>query len=350
MKYKIIIAFSLLIPLAGIIYAQQVSPYVSTTPPTGQYHPLSEIWINESTVNWKGLAFVNISKVGIGTLAPTQALDVIGNIQASGSLIGAYLKISSSVNSNLTPGSNLTYSLGTPSYWWKSLYVQTLCLNGACYSGWPISGSGQANYLVKWTGTNSVGTSIIYDTGTNIGIGTTSPQWKVDVRAVGDYVFHLGDNSGDDFTIDVAGGQGLVNLVAGAKPSGNSYVYIGTRGASRIELHDGTFYLYVGGTSGTAGSTVTWKTVMQGLSTGDAYFPNSVGIGTSSPSSTLEVAGDIKGNNIYPRANATYTLGSSTLMWANIYVTQICLNSACTARIYWNGTALIVEAPEVYFT
>ena len=49
------------------------------------------------------------------------------------------------------------------------------------YSG---SASGTTNYLSKFTGTNSIGNSLIYDDGTNIGIGKTNPGVKFDV--VGD--------------------------------------------------------------------------------------------------------------------------------------------------------------------
>ncbi len=55
---------------------------------------------------------------------------------------------------------------------------KSLCLNEVCYSVWPSSsllGTGTANYLTKWTGTNTIGSSLIYDTGANVGIGTTTP-------------------------------------------------------------------------------------------------------------------------------------------------------------------------------
>jgi len=92
---------------------------------------------------------------------------------------------------------------------------QSLCLNGVCQSSWPtssLSGTGTANYLTKWTGTNTIGASTIpessvvtksgtpianyltkftgtgsiensgiYESGGNFGIGTTSPTAKLDV-------------------------------------------------------------------------------------------------------------------------------------------------------------------------
>jgi len=121
-------------------------------------------------------------------------------------------------------------------------------------------------------------TAIIYDT-------ATSDQHDYDVR--------IGGDAANALYIDTAEGAGLINLVAGAYWNGSDYLYGGSRGASRIKLHDGTFSLYVGGTSGTAGTTVTWKEVMRGLSSGNAYFPNNVGIGTTNPNYKLDVQGQI---------------------------------------------------------
>jgi len=45
-----------------------------------------------------------------------------------------------------------------------------------------VTGSGTTNYIPKWTSTSALGSSLIYDNGTNIGIGTTSPSRKLDVN------------------------------------------------------------------------------------------------------------------------------------------------------------------------
>ena len=42
-----------------------------------------------------------------------------------------------------------------------------------------ISGTGTTNYLTKFTGATSVGNSVLYETGGNIGIGTTNPLYKL---------------------------------------------------------------------------------------------------------------------------------------------------------------------------
>ena len=45
----------------------------------------------------------------------------------------------------------------------------------------PITGTGTTNYLPKFTGSGTLGNSQIFDNGTNVGIGTTSPTYKLDV-------------------------------------------------------------------------------------------------------------------------------------------------------------------------
>lgn len=54
-------------------------------------------------------------------------------------------------------------------------------------------GSLTANYLLKGNGTSAVSASVVYDDGTNVGIGTSSPAVKLDVAGAG--VFKL-DGSG----------------------------------------------------------------------------------------------------------------------------------------------------------
>jgi len=44
-----------------------------------------------------------------------------------------------------------------------------------------ITGGGTANYISKFTGSRSIGNSTIYQSGSNVGIGTTSPEARLDV-------------------------------------------------------------------------------------------------------------------------------------------------------------------------
>ena len=49
----------------------------------------------------------------------------------------------------------------------------------------PVTGTGTSNYHVKFTGTSTVGNSLIWDNGTNIGIGNTNTTYTLDVTGTG---------------------------------------------------------------------------------------------------------------------------------------------------------------------
>lgn len=53
---------------------------------------------------------------------------------------------------------------------------------GGTVSGNGVTASGTASYIAKFTGTNTLGNSIIYDSGSSIGINTSSPAGVLDVN------------------------------------------------------------------------------------------------------------------------------------------------------------------------
>lgn len=69
----------------------------------------------------------------------------------------------------LTAGTGISISSGAGSI--------TISATG----GGSVTGSGTANYVPKFTGASSIGNSLIYDNGTNVGIGTTTPANTLDV-------------------------------------------------------------------------------------------------------------------------------------------------------------------------
>ena len=103
--------------------------------------------------------------VGIGTAVPSQKLHVQGTLR----LTGAFYD---SNNAAGTSGQVLT-STGSATDW-KDLDE---------ISGVTASNPTTTNYVTKWSdGTNEVITdSLIYDNGTNVGIGTATPLGKLDI-------------------------------------------------------------------------------------------------------------------------------------------------------------------------
>ena len=61
-----------------------------------------------------------------------------------------------------------------------------------------ISGSGTTNYVPKFTGTGTIGNSLIFDNGSRIGIGTTSPTADLDLRGGSNQSIYLISTEGSD--------------------------------------------------------------------------------------------------------------------------------------------------------
>jgi len=72
-----------------------------------------------------------------------------------------------------------------------------------------FSGSGTTSYLAKFTGTESVGNSLLYDNGTNLGIGTTSPATKFEVSGAPQSASIPGTNSTGVFRIAVSDNEAI---------------------------------------------------------------------------------------------------------------------------------------------
>jgi hypothetical protein len=112
-------------------------------------------------------------------------------------------------------------------------YLSSLTLGTALS---PASGGTGANsltsgYLVKGNGTSAVSASLVYDSGTNVGIGTSSPVYKLDV-------------SGGSFRVQAAGSGAASTIEAGSSSTSGyfaSYNPAGTR-VGYTGYFDGTVF------------------------------------------------------------------------------------------------------------
>jgi hypothetical protein len=128
-------------------------------------------WIGSASLG-DSIIFDNGVNIGIGTNMPSYKLDIEGDVRWSGTLQGGSVPWSrlTSFPSSCPPGQFVT-AVGTT-------------LTCASPSSGEVSGfgSGSTNYIPKWTGSTSLGNSIIYDNGTNVGIGTTNPNAKLEIN------------------------------------------------------------------------------------------------------------------------------------------------------------------------
>jgi hypothetical protein len=151
----------------------------------------------------------------------------------------------------------------------------------------PVTGTGTTNYHTKFTGTSTIGNSLIWDNGTNVGIGNTNTSYTLDVsgsgRYNGNYAGHLlnvqNTNASYYSSTDYYDNAGTEKLIVGY---GNAST--GNALASKAIIY------------GTSGVGLNFYT--NGSTTAKMVIDTSgnVGIGTSSPSSKLGIegtAGDI---------------------------------------------------------
>lgn len=201
-------------------------------------------------------------------------------------------------------------------------------------AGWlgytPANASGTTNYVSKFTGATTLGNSLLFDNGTNVGIGTTSPGSKLDVSSGNINLSNsfnltarnnantfnialIGRSSTDRVIIDAdgygtnigGGGTVLINPTGGnvgigtTSPTASAgYNTLSVNGSSggQITLQTGNAikgYIYNTSTSLVVGADLGNALVLDAGNTERMRITSSgnVGIGTSSPSEKLHVVG-----------------------------------------------------------
>lgn len=249
-------------------------------------------------------------KVGIGTASPSRKLHVVGNMRVT-SLTNGIIKADGSGNFSVTTLTGSTGDVllgdgtfGPGSAFGDNLGNHTATQNIQLNSNWLSNDGGNEGIRVDNTG--------------NVGIGTGSPGATLDVNGDGiidglridaqipapslpdpDNNYGLVFNSGNGgliyangstapFKLHVQDGHGRVHYLWNVEESGGTYNYaVSGEGASWFLTNGGSFQFQTA-PSGTAGDAISWNTGLYQGSDGK------VGIGTTSPSTDLHVAGDVR--------------------------------------------------------
>jgi hypothetical protein len=145
-----------------------------------------------------------------------------------------------------------------------------------------IGGSG--SYIARWASSTTLTTGSIYDTGTNVSIGNISPSYKLDV-------------SGD------------IRATGAVYANANGTMYF--RGGDDVELWD----VNIANTLGVYGQfNQTVGSIKLGSGGGTiSGFSSSIGIGTTTPTNTLQVVGGVTANSFTGSLLGTASYASQAL-------------------------------------
>ena len=274
----------------------------------------AQVAVTSNRVNVDSLTFDKISMAGAKGGA---RINISLSYKAEGrpeltfvkSLVSTVSRVTAvTFDSDLLPATTNYYDVGVDSTRWKNAYftgtisatgsitsgsyvtgTTGLCIAADCKTSWAsvgVTGSGTQNYITKWATGSTLGNSVIYDNGTNVGIGTTGPNALLEVA---------GGSTGRVQITDGGGASRKVLILEQPGYEGHSY--------ARIESYDyGTSSGKPLALNALAGNVLMGQTTDDGSNklqvTGSATISGNVGIGTTAPGAKLDVNGNLKVHNV----------------------------------------------------
>jgi hypothetical protein len=100
---------------------------------------------------------------------------------------------------------------------------------GSMPSAAQVNGSGSTNFIPRWTSSTTLGNSILFQTNSMVGIGSTTPAARLGVVGQGGVVGVGGGNAPAVF--QVLGGKGATNSSIGLQGAGASVQIVSGTGA-----------------------------------------------------------------------------------------------------------------------
>ncbi len=237
--------------------------------------------------------------IGIGTTTPSSTLHISGTFRTelSNTIQARVLGVDSNGNVTIFDTSSIVAAGG----------------------GGNVIGTGIANYVPLWTNASTIATSSIYQSSSNIGIGTTTPSSQLHISNATSSILTLSSPSSSLILSSSGAGTGAARVIIGAGRAGNgesSFDLIadadptnqfssrfvreaGIDGNVNI-ANKGTGSIYIGNLDS---GTVSGKGQIIFYTNGDYNrlvidSSGNVGVGTATPTNTLQVVGGITATSI----------------------------------------------------
>jgi len=158
------------------------------------------------------------------------------------------MRINRSIISNFNPDADVTFGDGVTISSFAGtgdrmvIASSTGVLATQAIPGGTIGGSGTTNYIPKFTGATTLGNSLIYDSGTNVGIGTTSPDAKLRVAGTANgtqAIFTQVDGRGLEISTSLVAGTNDAGSVLNARGDSSGTMIFQTESTERMRITSG---------------------------------------------------------------------------------------------------------------
>jgi hypothetical protein len=158
----------------------------------------------------------------------------------------------------------------------------------------PVTGTGTTNYLPKFTGSTTIGNSIVFDNGTNVGIGTNVPYSKLDVAG------SLSINGRP--ILDNSSAELYIGGITGVSGRGTDVVALYTNNTERIKVFsDGN--TFIGSSSSNAGFKLDVN--------GTGRFSGNLSTGSGASFTNWSTTGNVDLNDVYLSMSSSGTFGGA---------------------------------------